>query len=87
MEDARTLQADRVVTGAFNVINNISLQDALAKETKYSEPKFIYWKPTFEILMYSAEEHARQWTKREKENISGNLDLLRLDWFVMKNIA
>jgi hypothetical protein len=61
--------ADRVVTGAFNVINNISLQDVLAKETKYSEPKFIYWKHTFEILMYSVEEHARQWTKREKEDI------------------
>jgi hypothetical protein len=61
--------ADRVVTGAINVINNISLQDVLAKETKYSEPKFIYWKHTFEILMYSAEEHARQWTKREKEDI------------------
>jgi hypothetical protein len=33
----------------------------LAKETKYSEPKFIYWKHTFEILMYSVEEHVRQW--------------------------
>lgn len=61
--------ADHAVTGAFNVINNISLQDALVKGPKYSEPKSINWKHTFEILMYSVEDYVRPWTKREKEDI------------------
>ena len=41
----------------------------MAKGPKYSEPKSINWKHTFEILMYSVEDYVRPWTKREKEDI------------------
>ena len=61
--------ADHVVTGAPNVVNNIPLQDVLAKGPKNSEPKSINWKHTFEILMYSVEDYVTPWTRRRKENI------------------
>ena len=32
-------------------------------------PKSINWKHNFEILMDSVEDYARQWAKREKENL------------------
>jgi hypothetical protein len=86
------MSSDHIVTGAFNIIDNISLRDALTKGSKYSEPKSISWKNSFKIRMYSVEDYVRRWTKREKKTYilfpeSVDLDLLRLDWYVMKNIA
>ena len=41
-----------------------------AKGPKYhGGPKSINWKHNFEILTDSVEDYARQWAKREKENL------------------
>jgi len=40
-----------------------------AKGPKYREPKPINWKHNFKILMDSVEDYARQWAKREKEDL------------------
>jgi hypothetical protein len=40
-----------------------------AKEHKYRELKSINWKHNFKILMDSVEDYARQWAKREKEDL------------------
>jgi hypothetical protein len=37
--------------------------------SKYREPKSINWKYNFKILMDSVEDYARQWAKREKEDV------------------
>ena len=39
------------------------------KGPKYREPKSINWKHNFKILMDSVEDYARQWAKREKEDL------------------
>jgi hypothetical protein len=58
-----------VITGDLKVINNTSPRDVFAKWTKYREPKSINWKHNFKILMDSVEDYARQWAKREKEDL------------------
>jgi hypothetical protein len=40
-----------------------------AKEPKYRELKSINWKHNFKILMDFVEDYARQWPKREKEDL------------------
>jgi hypothetical protein len=40
-----------------------------AKGPTYREPKSINRKHNFKILMDSVEDYARQWTKREKEDL------------------
>jgi hypothetical protein len=44
-------------------------EDVLAKGPKYREPKSINWKHNLKILKDSVEDCARQWTKREKEDL------------------
>ena len=39
------------------------------KGSNYNEPKSINWKHNFNILMDSVEDCARQWAKREKEDL------------------
>ena len=58
-----------VITGALNIINNTSLRDVFARRPKYREPKTTNWKHNFKILMDYVEDYARQWAKREKENL------------------
>jgi hypothetical protein len=57
-----------VITGDLKIINTY-LREVLAKGPKYREPKSINWKHNFKILMDSVENYARQWTKREKEDL------------------
>jgi hypothetical protein len=59
------IHSERVsmLTGDLKIINNTS------KWPKYREPKSINWKHNFKILMDSVEDYARQWAKREKEDI------------------
>jgi hypothetical protein len=40
-----------------------------AKGPKHREPRSINWKHNFKILMDSVEDYARQWAKREKEDL------------------
>jgi hypothetical protein len=40
-----------------------------AKGHKYREHKSINWKHNFKILIDSVEDYARQWSKREKEDL------------------
>jgi len=47
----------------------ITVTLVFAKVPKYREPKSINWKHNFKILMDSVEEYARQWEKREKEDL------------------
>ena len=61
--------ADHVITGDLKIINNTSLREVFAKEHKYRELKSINWKHNFKILMDSVEDYARQWAKREKEDL------------------
>ena len=58
-----------VITGDLKVINNTSLREVFAKWTKYRELKSMNWKHNFKILMDSVEDYARQWAKREKEDL------------------
>ena len=58
-----------VATGDLKIINNTSLREVFAKGPKYREPKSINWKHNFKILMDSVEDYARQWEKREKEDL------------------
>ena len=51
-----------VITGDLKII-------VFDKGPKYREPKSIKWKHNFKILMDSFEDYARQWAKREKENL------------------
>ena len=62
--------AGHVITGDLNIISNISLRSVLAKGPKYREPKSINWKHNFKILMDSVEDYARQWARREKEDVN-----------------
>ena len=57
----------QVITGDLRIINNSSLRDVFAKEPKYHESKSINWKHNFKIL--AVEDYARQWAKREKEDL------------------
>ena len=57
------------ITGDFNIISNTSLLELFAKGSKYCEPKSIDWKHNFKILMDSVEDYARQWAKREKQDL------------------
>jgi hypothetical protein len=61
--------ADHVITGDLKIINNTSLQDVFTKGPKYREPQSINWKHNFRMLMDSVEDYARQWAKREKEDL------------------
>ena len=58
-----------VITGDLKIINNISLREMFAKGPNYREHKSINWKHNFKILMDSVEDYARQWAKREKEDL------------------
>ena len=58
-----------VITGDLKIINNTSLRELLAKGPKYREPKSINWKHNFKIRMDSVDDYARQWAKREKEDL------------------
>ena len=58
-----------VITRDLKIINNTSLRELLAKGPKYREPKSINWKPNFKIRMDSFDDYARQWAKREKEDL------------------
>ena len=58
-----------VITGDLNIVTDLSLRNVLAKGPKYREPKSINWKHNFKILMDSVEDYARQWAKREKEDV------------------
>ena len=58
-----------VATGDLKIINNTSLREVFAKGPKYRKPKSINWKHNFKILMDSVEDYARQWEKREKEDL------------------
>ena len=57
------------ITGDHNIMNNTSLRDVFTKGSIYCEPKSINWKHNFKILMDSVDDYARQWAKREKENL------------------
>ena len=57
-----------VITGGLKIINNTSLR-VFAKGLNYREPKSINWKHNFKIFMDSVEDYARQWAKREKEDL------------------
>ena len=61
--------ADHVITGDLKIINNTSLQDVFTKGPIYREPQSINWKHNFRMLMDSVEDYARQWAKREKEDL------------------
>ena len=61
--------AGHVITGDLNIVDNTSLRNVLSKGPKYREPKSINWKHNFKILMDSVEDYARQWAKREKEDV------------------
>jgi len=41
----------------------------LAKGSKYREPKSINWKHNYKTLMVSVHDYAKQWIKREMEDI------------------
>ena len=58
-----------VITGDLNIVTNTSLRNVLSKGPKYREPRSINWKHNFKILMDSVEDYARQWAKREKEDV------------------
>ena len=58
-----------IITGDLKIINNTSLREGFAKGPKYREPKSINWKHNIKILMDSVEDYARQWAKREKEDL------------------
>jgi hypothetical protein len=57
-----------VITGGLKIINNTSLR-VFAKGLNYRETKSINWKQNFKIFMDSVEDYARQWAKREKEDL------------------
>ena len=60
----------RNCTDHVNVITgDITIREVFAKGLKYREPKSINWKHNFKILMDSVEDYARQWAKREKEDL------------------
>jgi hypothetical protein len=61
--------AGHVITGNLKIINNTSLRDVFAKESKYRESKTINRKHNIKIIMDSVEDYARQWEKREKEDL------------------
>ena len=50
-----------VITRDLKTINNTSLQHVFAKS--------INWKHNFKMIMDSVEDYARQWAKREKEDL------------------
>ena len=54
--------AGHVIIGDLKIINNTSLRDVFAKGPKYREQNF-------KILMDSVVDYARQWAKREKEDL------------------
>ena len=58
-----------VITGDINIVNNAKLRNILAKGPKFREPQPINWKYNFKILMDAVEDYARQWAKREKEEV------------------
>ena len=53
----------------LKIIKDTSQRDVFAKGPKYREHKSINWKHNFKILMDSVEDYARQWSKREKEDL------------------
>ena len=51
-------------------LSTTPIREVFVKGPKYhDEPKSINWKHNFKILMDSVEDYARQWAKREKENL------------------
>ena len=60
-----------IITGDLKIINNTSLREreVFARGPKYRELKSINWRHNFKILMDSVEDYARQWEKREKEDL------------------
>jgi hypothetical protein len=50
-------------------LSTIPLREVFAKGPKYREPKSINSKHNIKILMDSVEDYARQWAKREKEDL------------------
>jgi hypothetical protein len=61
--------AGHVITGDLNIVENISLRNVFAKGPKFREPQSINWNFNFKILMDSVEDYARQWAKREEEEL------------------
>ena len=59
--------AGHVVTGDFNIVENVQLKGILAKGPKYREPKSFSWKYNFKLIMDSVEDYARRWAKQEEE--------------------
>ena len=63
------MPAGHVITGELNLVSNEKLKNLLYKGPKYRLPNQINWKHNFKILMDSVEDYARQWAKREKEEV------------------
>ena len=61
--------AANVITGDLKIINNTSLQDVFTNNPKYRESKSINWSHSFKILKDFVKDYARQWAKREKEEL------------------
>ena len=58
-----------VITGDLNIVEKISQRNVFAKGPKFREPQSINWKFNFKIFMDSVEDYARQWAKREEEEL------------------
>jgi hypothetical protein len=69
--------ADIAITGDLKIINNTSLQDVFTTNPKYREPKSINWTHNFKILMDFVKDYARQWTKREMEDLYTRSELVK----------
>ena len=65
-------------TGELNNFENVSLRNVFAKGPKFREPQSVKWKYNFKILMDSMENYARQWAKREGEELDTLFERLRL---------
>ena len=61
--------AGHVITGDLNIVANEKLRNILAKGPKYREPQPINWKYNFKLVMDSVEDYARQWARREKDEV------------------
>jgi hypothetical protein len=48
---------------------NLSIAHVQVPHSNIIQPKSINWKYNFKILMDSVADYARQWAKREKENV------------------
>ena len=58
-----------VITGDISIVDNTKLRDILTKGPKFREPQPINWNYNFKLFMDAVKDYARQWAKREKEQL------------------